>query len=371
MYKHEARLITKGTLHPLVDPPLWGVSLVGSKKKYITSITKTKAARYELVAIEDMIPNLWSATKVGYEKDVAFEIKHWGPKRQQIYKAQLNRFSKHNVYSPLKILSVVSVMVDKLHGYGYLEEIMVRRADRKLYKFKEGDFVNLQLNDIEDMLLLVVQYKLFHLNGEAIIDLAITLCAARTGRPWVNAKSKIKTEYPTVQYASWTLRYVDGSLPSEAIGHAGRGSLHSKGTGQMSHSKVATLLTFVTVEAPSVTLYIKHKYKLELRCSKANSLLLGDQESKQLSEHHDDTSDKEVLCLFTATPDFPKSVICNVDGVTPKFLEIGEQMSVVKEVVEQKFPAFCPRQSLGNDCVDTIKGCDGFKEAQVRIEGQD
>ncbi|GJR02666.1 hypothetical protein Tco_0525650 [Tanacetum coccineum] len=28
--------------------------------------------------------------------------------------------------------------------------------------------------------------------------------AARTGRPWVNAKSKIKTEYPTVQYASWT-----------------------------------------------------------------------------------------------------------------------------------------------------------------------
>ncbi|GJT93120.1 hypothetical protein Tco_1081965 [Tanacetum coccineum] len=28
-------------------------------------------------------------------------------------------------------------------------------------------------------------------------------------------------------------------------------------------------------------------------------------------------------------------------------------------------------QPLGNDYVDTIKGCDGFKEAQVRIEGQD
>nr|GEW21820.1 uncharacterized mitochondrial protein AtMg00810-like [Tanacetum cinerariifolium] len=27
--------------------------------------------------------------------------------------------------------------VDKLHGYGYLEEIMMRRADRKMYKFKE------------------------------------------------------------------------------------------------------------------------------------------------------------------------------------------------------------------------------------------
>ncbi|GKB69011.1 hypothetical protein Tco_0930423, partial [Tanacetum coccineum] len=57
------------------------------------------------------------------------------------------------------ILSVVSVKVDKQHGYGYLEEIVVRRADRKLYKFKEGDFINLHLNDIEDMLILVIQHN--------------------------------------------------------------------------------------------------------------------------------------------------------------------------------------------------------------------
>ncbi|GKD28946.1 hypothetical protein Tco_1239724 [Tanacetum coccineum] len=145
------------------------------EKKYTTSITKTKAARYELVSIEDMIPNLWSVTKVGYDKDAAFGIKHWGPKRQQFYRAQLNRFSKHNVFSHQKILSVERVKVDKLHGYGYLEEIVVRRADRQLYKFKEGDFVNLHLNDIEDMLLLVVQHKLFHLDGEVIVDLAVAL----------------------------------------------------------------------------------------------------------------------------------------------------------------------------------------------------
>ncbi|GJV40910.1 hypothetical protein Tco_1419350 [Tanacetum coccineum] len=52
------------------------------KKKYTTAITKTKAARYELVGIEDIIPNLWSATKVGYDKDAAFGIKHWEPKHQ-------------------------------------------------------------------------------------------------------------------------------------------------------------------------------------------------------------------------------------------------------------------------------------------------
>ncbi|GJS60313.1 hypothetical protein Tco_0655097 [Tanacetum coccineum] len=39
----------------------------------------------------------------------------------------------------------------------------------------EGDFVNLHLNDIEDMLLLVVQRKLFYLNGEVIVDLAVAL----------------------------------------------------------------------------------------------------------------------------------------------------------------------------------------------------
>ncbi|GKE00417.1 hypothetical protein Tco_1388400, partial [Tanacetum coccineum] len=107
------------------------------EKKYTTSVTKTKDARYE---------------------------------------SQLNRFLKHDVFSHLKVLSVKSVTVNKLPGYSYLEEIMVRRADRQLYKFKEGDFVNLHLNDIEDMLLFVVQHKLFHLDGKVIVDLAVALC---------------------------------------------------------------------------------------------------------------------------------------------------------------------------------------------------
>ncbi|GKD07620.1 hypothetical protein Tco_1187305 [Tanacetum coccineum] len=77
------------------------------EKTYTTSITKTKAARYEIMGIEDMTPTLWST------------IKH---------------------------------AVKKLHGYGHLEEVVVKRADRQLYKFKEGDFVDLHLNDIEDML---------------------------------------------------------------------------------------------------------------------------------------------------------------------------------------------------------------------------
>ncbi|GKF17064.1 hypothetical protein Tco_0061982, partial [Tanacetum coccineum] len=69
--------------------------------------------------------------------------------------------------------AVVSVQVEKLHGYGHLKEIVVRRAYRKLYKFREGNFRNLHLNDIEDMLLLPVQHKLFNLEGSDIVDLAL------------------------------------------------------------------------------------------------------------------------------------------------------------------------------------------------------
>nr|GEV85467.1 hypothetical protein [Tanacetum cinerariifolium] len=85
---------------------------------YTTSITKTKAAQYDLPGIKDMVPNIWSPVKVE---------------------------------------------VMRKHGYGYLQEIIVRRADNDLYRFKEGDFSRLRINDIEDMLLLVVQNRLTNL----------------------------------------------------------------------------------------------------------------------------------------------------------------------------------------------------------------
>ncbi|GKD66740.1 hypothetical protein Tco_1308848 [Tanacetum coccineum] len=63
----------------------------------------------------------------------------------------------------------------KWYDYGYLEEIEVRREDRQLYKFKEGDFPRLHLHDIEDMLLLLVQTKLSNLERDVIFDLGVAL----------------------------------------------------------------------------------------------------------------------------------------------------------------------------------------------------
>nr|GEX00143.1 hypothetical protein [Tanacetum cinerariifolium] len=75
----------------------------------------------------------------------------------------------------LKILSVVRVKMNKQFSYRYLKEIVMRRADRQLYTSKEGDFVNLYWNDSKDMILLVVKHKLFHLDSDVIIDLAVAL----------------------------------------------------------------------------------------------------------------------------------------------------------------------------------------------------
>nr|GFC45366.1 hypothetical protein [Tanacetum cinerariifolium] len=47
-----------------------------------------------------------------------------------------------------------------------LDWITVSRDDDKLYKFKEGDFKRLRIQDIEDMLLLLVQGKLTNLKVE-------------------------------------------------------------------------------------------------------------------------------------------------------------------------------------------------------------
>nr|GEV12269.1 hypothetical protein [Tanacetum cinerariifolium] len=50
-----------------------------------------------------------------------------------------------------------------------------KRANRQLYKFKEDDFVDLHLNDIEDMLILAVQHKLFDFNNSDIVNFIVAL----------------------------------------------------------------------------------------------------------------------------------------------------------------------------------------------------
>ncbi|GKD62259.1 hypothetical protein Tco_1299768 [Tanacetum coccineum] len=107
------------------------------------------------------------AAEYFFKNDLVF-LKSFNPEK-------IVHYVYHEDKRSSKILGVKSVSVKKLDGYGHLEEIMVKRADRQLYKFKEGDFVDLHLNDIEDMLLLAIQHKLFHLNDSDIVDFIVAL----------------------------------------------------------------------------------------------------------------------------------------------------------------------------------------------------
>ncbi|GKA54132.1 hypothetical protein Tco_0753081 [Tanacetum coccineum] len=148
----------------------------GSEDKiYTASITKSKVERFEMIGIKDIVPSLWSPVKVVYYRHALLLISHWRSNHQPFYGYVTKMISKHDVYSKLRILSVICVKVDEWYGYGHLVEIVVKRADQKHYTFKEGDFSILHLNYIEDMLLLVVQNKLNNLDGNEVVHLVVAL----------------------------------------------------------------------------------------------------------------------------------------------------------------------------------------------------
>ncbi|GJZ34594.1 hypothetical protein Tco_0580411 [Tanacetum coccineum] len=148
-----------------------------SSRKYSTSVTKTKAADYGHIKwIEDLVPNsMWSQTIVKYDKYALWGISHWGKKRRQFYAYATTRESARDVYSKRRIIAVTKVEMVEWHNYKHLDWITVRRDDDVLYKFKEGDFHRLRLQDIEDMLLLLVQGKLTNLNVEERIAFNVSL----------------------------------------------------------------------------------------------------------------------------------------------------------------------------------------------------
>nr|GEZ66715.1 hypothetical protein [Tanacetum cinerariifolium] len=102
-------------------------------------------------------------------------ISHWGRKRQQFYGFAVNRKSARDVYSKRRIIAVTELKIVEWHNYKHLDWITVRRDNEKLYKFKEGDFKRLRIQDIEYMLLLLVQGKLTNLTVEELFAFNVSL----------------------------------------------------------------------------------------------------------------------------------------------------------------------------------------------------
>nr|GEU90830.1 hypothetical protein [Tanacetum cinerariifolium] len=118
---------------------------------------------HRVIPFDHFINNDLEYLRRGYDKHALWGIAHWGRKRQQFYGFAVNRESACDVYSKRRIIAVTELKIVEWHNYKHLDWITVRRDDNKLYKFKEGDFKRLRIQDIEDMLLLLVQGKLTNL----------------------------------------------------------------------------------------------------------------------------------------------------------------------------------------------------------------
>ncbi|GJW67564.1 hypothetical protein Tco_0121988 [Tanacetum coccineum] len=147
-----------------------------SSQNYTTSVTKAKAADYGQVKwIKNKVSRIRSPVKVVYDKHAYWGTYHWGPKHRRFYGYASNMESSYDVYSRHMIIAVTCLKIREWFGYSHLEEIIVRRQDDKLYKFREGNFKRIRRQDIEDMLLLLVQDKMSNLNLEERYALNVAL----------------------------------------------------------------------------------------------------------------------------------------------------------------------------------------------------
>nr|GEZ81750.1 hypothetical protein [Tanacetum cinerariifolium] len=139
------------------DQPIAKASQHPECRKYTTSVTKTKAADYGHIKwIKGLVPlTICSQAPVSYDKYALWGISHWGCNHQKFYGSTVNMESARDVYLKRRIIVVIEPQSVKWHDYRHLDWITMHRDDDKLYKFKEGDFNRLCIQDIEDILLLL------------------------------------------------------------------------------------------------------------------------------------------------------------------------------------------------------------------------
>ncbi|GJZ20175.1 hypothetical protein Tco_0556765 [Tanacetum coccineum] len=119
---------------------------LSTEEKYTTSIAKHYVARYYKEGIEDRIPERWSKQVCRYHFEALNGIHHWKDDRIDFFKAGISVVTEGNVYSDLRIKSVVHIVVKKKWGYGFLTSIIVRRSDDKEYEFSYADLPRLRVS---------------------------------------------------------------------------------------------------------------------------------------------------------------------------------------------------------------------------------
>nr|GEX70687.1 hypothetical protein [Tanacetum cinerariifolium] len=118
--------------------------------KILSKIEQTMNEQLEV----EVLTRSSNSSKSSYA--VAADLSEMELKKILIEKMEGKKESAHDVYSKCRIIVVTELKIVEWQNYKHLDWIMVRRDDDKLYKFKEGNFKRLRIQDIEDMLLLLV-----------------------------------------------------------------------------------------------------------------------------------------------------------------------------------------------------------------------
>nr|GEV89544.1 retrovirus-related Pol polyprotein from transposon TNT 1-94 [Tanacetum cinerariifolium] len=155
---------TRSSFNELIDTPLDFFNFLINQLKVDTLTPELLAGpTYEL-----MKGSCKSLVELKYHLEEVFKATtdqlDWvNPEGQQtMWIEELIGYDKHALWGR-KIIAILELKIIEWHSYKHLDWITVRRDDDKLYKFKEGDFKRLRIQDIEDMLLLLVQGNLTNL----------------------------------------------------------------------------------------------------------------------------------------------------------------------------------------------------------------
>ncbi|GJW65000.1 hypothetical protein Tco_0116884 [Tanacetum coccineum] len=125
---------------------------LNTKEKYTTSITKHYAARYYKEGIKDRIPKRWSKEVCRYYFKALNGIHHWEEDRIDFFKPGMSVVTKGNIFSDLRIKSVVCIDVKKKWGCDFLTSILVRKFNDKECEFSYADLPRLNVNYVEDIM---------------------------------------------------------------------------------------------------------------------------------------------------------------------------------------------------------------------------
>nr|GEU28596.1 hypothetical protein [Tanacetum cinerariifolium] len=136
----------------------------------------TKTATRSAGSVDTLTPELLAGPTYDLMKGSCKSLIELEYHLEEVYKATKDQldwvnpevlwFCPRDVYSKRRIIAVTELKIIEWHSYKHLDWITVRRDDGKLYKFKEGYFKRLCIQDIKDMLLLLVQGKLTNLTVE-------------------------------------------------------------------------------------------------------------------------------------------------------------------------------------------------------------